>query len=67
MTTVGEDFPKQQIRVRDVLKAYQDIGPNGALGAMLISNTLKEAEEAAISGDIVRILRAYESLKQIDY
>ena len=63
MSTVGEDFPKEQERVRALLGVYKSIGPNGAFGAMMIEQCLRRADQAAISGDIVAILRSYEELK----
>lgn len=66
MTSLGEDYPKQQARVREVLKLYQEIGPSGQFGAMMIERDLKEADEAAMSGDLVRMIRAYETLKGIE-
>ena len=67
VVTLGSDYPKQQARVREVLEAYEEIGPSGAFGAMLIKADLKEAEEAAMSGDLVRMIKAYQRLKEIDY
>ena len=61
--TVGDDFPRQQQRVRELLKDYNDIGPAGAFGAAAIEQVLQRADRAAISGDIVAILRSYQELK----
>ena len=66
MSSLGEDYPKQQARVREVLKLYQEIGPSGRFGAMMIERDLKEADEAAMSGDLARMIRAYETLKGIE-
>ena len=66
ITTVGEDFPKQQARVREVLKLYYEIGPSGMFGAASIEQTLREADEAQATGDIIRILQSYEALKAIE-
>ncbi|HEY6021978.1 MAG TPA: hypothetical protein VIY48_19575 [Candidatus Paceibacterota bacterium] len=63
MSSVGEEFPKEQARVRKLLGEYKAIGPAGAFGALMIEQTLQRAEKAAISGDIVAILRSYEELK----
>lgn len=63
MSSVGEDFPKEQARVRELLNEYKSIGPPGAFGAIMIEQALSRAERAAISGDIVAIIRAYEELK----
>ena len=62
MTSVGEDFPKQQARVRELLKEYQKI-PTGAFGEEMMEEALRQAEEAMASGDCVRILQAYERLR----
>ena len=60
--TVGEDFPNEQKRVRELLKIYRTI-PSGVFGAVMIEQVLSRAEEAAISGDVIAILKSYEELK----
>lgn len=60
--SVGEAFPNEQARVRQLLHAYHEIGPPGAFGAMMLEAALRRADEAAISGDIVAILRSYKEL-----
>lgn len=64
--TVGEEFPKEQKRARELLERYKAIGPAGTFGAMMIEQALQRAEKAAISGDIVAILRSYEELKGLE-
>ncbi len=64
-TSVGEDFPKQQERVRTILGYYREIGPAGAFGAAMIEQTLRRAEEAMASGDVVKILAAYQEMKEV--
>lgn len=63
MSSVGEQFPKEQARVRQLLTEYKSLGPIGAFGATMIEQALKRADEAAISGDVLAILRSYEELK----
>jgi len=63
MSSVGEEFPKEQARVRELLNEYKSI-PTGAFGAMMIEQALSRAEKAAISGDIVAILKSYKELKE---
>lgn len=63
-SSIGEDFPKEQARVRELLGVYKSIGPAGAFGAAMIERTLQRAEQAAISGDIVAVLRSYKELKE---
>ncbi len=63
MTSLADAMPAEQERVRDLLVEYEAIGPSGAFGAAMIRAALKEADEAAMSGDVVRMIRAYSSLK----
>ena len=63
MPSLGEEYPQQQARCRDLLLEYQKIGPAGAFGATMIKETLREADEAAVSSDVVAMLRAFEKMK----
>jgi hypothetical protein len=63
MTSVGEDFPKEQARVRELLEEYKSIGQAGVFGAYMIEGVLQRAEKAAISGDIVAIIESFKELK----
>lgn len=66
MASVGEDFPKQQARARELLQQYRSIGPAGAFGALMIEQAIQRADQAAISGDVVAIVRSYEELKNLE-
>jgi len=46
-----------------LLRVYREIGPAGEFGAMMIEAAIKQADEAMVSGDIIRILAAYENLR----
>lgn len=61
--SIGEDFPRQQERVRELLTQYEAIGPPGMFGALMIRQALSRAERAMASGDIVAILTSYSELK----
>lgn len=62
MATLGEDYPKEQARCRELLALYAEI-PTGAFGSAAISAVLKEADEAAISGDLPRMIAAFKAMK----
>lgn len=64
VTTVGDDFPVQQARVRELIRVYREL-PNrvGTFGAIMMEGVLQRADEAAISGDIVAILHSYDEMK----
>ncbi len=61
--TLADAFPREQQRVRDLLKIYLDLGPVGTFGATMIDQALARSEQAAMSGDITAVLRSYEELK----
>lgn len=63
MSSVGEQFPQEQKRVRELLTQYRAIGTAGAFGALMIEQVLQRADRAAMGGDPVEILRAYNELK----
>lgn len=59
MSSVGEKYPEEQKRLREMREQYVAIGPAGAFGCMMIDAMLTEMEQAMASGDVVRIVRAY--------
>jgi len=63
MTSVGEDFPQQQERLRHLIDEYRDL-PDGAgmIGASLIDDVLKRAADAQSSGDVIEILKSYHEM-----
>jgi len=63
--SLAEALPKEQARVREVLGHYKEIGPAGAFGAAMIEQDLSAADRAVASGDVVAMLRAYQTLKEI--
>ena len=62
--TLGDALPREMARVRDeVLPAYLDIGPAGAIAAMLMRRDLDLAAKALAEGDVVAQLQIFQSLK----
>lgn len=66
METLATALPKEQARVRELLGHYREIGPAGMFGAAMIEQSLRAADAAVISGDVLAMLRAYEDLKDIE-
>jgi hypothetical protein len=66
LITLAEALPLEMARVREVLGHYKEIGPAGMFGAAFIEQDLRKADQAVMSGDIVRMLQAYETLKGIE-
>lgn len=60
--TFADAFQREQERVRELVKIYDEI-PTGAFGAAMLRQALSRAEQAAMSGDVIAMLRSYEELK----
>ena len=63
--SLAEALPAEMARVREVLGYYREIGPAGNIGAMFIEADLREADQAVMSGDVVRMLRVFTTLQGI--
>lgn len=65
MNSLGDEFPKEQARVRTILGYYRKIGPAGTFGALMIEDVLRRADIAAMSGDVIAMLAVYQELREI--
>ena len=63
MGSLAEEFPKEQARVRMIQQHAKEIGPAGAFLVAMTEASLRRADEAAMSGDAVAMIRAYQDLK----
>lgn len=63
MSSVGEELPKEMARVRDDLLPVYDSIPSGVFAATMMRADLDRAARALSEGDVVEIIRVYESLK----
>jgi hypothetical protein len=65
MDTLGDEIPKEQARVRELVQRYRDPLLNGAgnMTALLMELALKAADKAVISGDIAEMIIAYKELR----
>lgn len=67
MSTLADEYPKQQARVRELLEDYKSLrntpGVAPEFGIMCLEKVIKEAEEAQASGDIVRMLATYKRME----
>jgi hypothetical protein len=65
METLGEAYPVEQARVRRVLGLYKELGKAGAIGCVIIEDVLRRADIAAMSGDVVQMIRMYQEMKGV--
>ncbi|OHE63863.1 MAG: hypothetical protein A2001_01495 [Treponema sp. GWC1_61_84] len=66
MESLGEALPKEQVRVRELILQYRDpmLAGAGVFAAAMMEQSLKVADQAVMSGDVVEMIKAYEDLKQ---
>lgn len=60
--TLGAALPREMARVRDLLPLYDAI-PTGIFVATMMRADLDKAAHALAEGNIVEMIRVYESLK----
>lgn len=63
-TTVGDDFPYQQARIRECRDRGIEIGPAGCFYVAMCDDLLRRADVAAISGDLTQILAVYRDMRE---
>ena len=62
-SSLGEAYPQEQARVRELLGIYKGLGPVGTFGAVMIEDVLKRADKAAIEGDVVAMSRLSKEMQ----
>ena len=63
--TLGDALPREMARVRDqVMPAYVKIGASGSYALAGMRADLDAAAKAMVEGDVVAMLRVYQSLKE---
>lgn len=62
--SLGDALPREMARVRDeVMPAYASCGPAADFALAMMRLDLDAAQLAMIRGDVVEMMRCYESLK----
>lgn len=64
MANLVEGIQQQCNRVRDeLIPMYEEIGPAGIFGKIMLQAAIREGEAAIASGDVVQMVAAYKSLE----
>lgn len=66
MTTLGEAYPLEQARLRELLAQYRELGHAGTFGYLVIESILRQADKAAIEGDLPAMVRLYQEMKKCE-
>lgn len=61
---LGDKLPKECARVRDLIGIYKErCGPSGGIAVAMMEVALGEADQAMITGDLPRMIAAYQALQ----
>ncbi|MBP7337681.1 hypothetical protein [Niveispirillum sp.] len=62
--SLGDALPQEMARVRDLIPLYQGLPHNaGAIAIAMMRQDLDTAAQALATGDVVGMIRVFESLK----
>lgn len=61
-----EGIHEQCNRARKIMVCYTGMGNVGVFGEAVIKSCITEGEAAIASGDVIRMLRAYKNLEEIE-
>jgi hypothetical protein len=63
ITNLADGLKHEVARNQELLGHYAELGAVGIFGHTMIQRDLKMATDAMLEGDVVKMLQAYESLK----
>lgn len=66
MTTLPEAINKEIGRLQEHLKLYEEIGPAGAFGKLMLQNAIREGESALLSGEATEMVVALKHLRECE-
>jgi hypothetical protein len=62
--TLGEKLPEECARVRELIGIYREhCGASGGIAIAMMESAIKEADQAMITGDLPRMIAAYQTLQ----
>ena len=61
--SLGDAYPKQQARCRDLLIQYIEIGPPGTFGRMLLEDLMRRADLAVMAQDLPAMIGIYKEME----
>jgi len=64
-TTLADGLAEEIERARDLLSQYRALGPRGQFGAAVIDAASREGVRAQASGDVIRMMQAYDELSNL--
>jgi hypothetical protein len=62
--TLGDAYPQEQARIRQCIENGREIGPAGMFYVAMAEDLLRRADRAAISGDVVEMVRLFKEMQE---
>lgn len=63
--SLGDQFPKMQARIRKCRDRGVQMGAAGAFYVMVCDDLLRRADEAAVRGDAVEMIRVFQEMQDL--
>lgn len=64
MTTLGDEYPKLQQKIRQCLINGKEIGPNGEFYCLLAEDLLKRADKAVIEQNLPDMISIFKEMQE---
>jgi len=61
--TLADALPQEAARVRELITIYRSIGPAGMFAIAMMEASLRRADAAMVSGDVVQMIAALKDLE----
>ena len=65
MSTLGDEYPKQQARLRNIMRALAEIGPSGHFLIAIIEDIMRRADKAVIDQDVVGMVAVFKEMQEV--
>ena len=62
--TLGEEYPKELQRCKELLEMYKEIGAPGRFGAAMIAQVIIRSEKAQMDQDLVAMLQWFKEMEE---
>jgi hypothetical protein len=66
VTTLGEAFPQEQARLRELLGYGKTLGIEGTFYCAMIEDVLRRADKAVMEQDLPAMIRIYKEMQGIE-
>lgn len=64
MSSLGEEYPKAQVRLRAIIQIARETGPAGLFMCVMAEDCLRRADRAIAEQDLPAMIAAYQEMME---